>query len=125
MLSGVISISLPEEAIVGCENLPQWVDIYSDDVKEFREAAGGCYHSGFIELPWGDSCFLMPYKLNISFSSFLFPTSSWVTGSLSARCDNSGRCSCKPGVTGDRCDRCLPGFHTLTDAGCTQDQRLL
>uniref|UniRef100_A0A8D2CU09 Laminin subunit gamma-2 n=1 Tax=Sciurus vulgaris TaxID=55149 RepID=A0A8D2CU09_SCIVU len=44
-------------------------------------------------------------------------------GSLSARCDSSGRCSCKPGVTGDRCDRCLPGFHTLTDAGCTQDQR--
>lgn len=28
-------------------------------------------------------------------------------------------------MTGDRCDRCLPGFHTLTDAGCTQDQRLL
>ncbi|XP_059530559.1 laminin subunit gamma-2 isoform X2 [Myotis daubentonii] len=46
-------------------------------------------------------------------------------GSLSARCDSSGRCSCKPGVTGDRCDRCLPGFHTLTDAGCTQDQRLI
>ncbi|XP_014705773.1 laminin subunit gamma-2 [Equus asinus] len=46
-------------------------------------------------------------------------------GSLSARCDNSGRCSCKPGVTGDRCDRCLPSFHTLTDAGCAQDQRLL
>ncbi|XP_036297904.1 laminin subunit gamma-2 [Pipistrellus kuhlii] len=46
-------------------------------------------------------------------------------GSLSPRCDNSGRCSCKPGVTGDRCDRCLPGFHTLTDAGCTQDQRLI
>ncbi|KAM6218305.1 laminin subunit gamma-2 [Rhynchocyon petersi] len=46
-------------------------------------------------------------------------------GSISARCDNSGRCSCKPGVTGDRCDRCLPGFHLLTDAGCTRDQRLL
>ncbi|XP_027790818.2 laminin subunit gamma-2 [Marmota flaviventris] len=46
-------------------------------------------------------------------------------GSLSARCDNSGRCSCKPGVTGDRCDRCLPGFHTLTDAGCIRDQRHL
>ncbi|PNJ53691.1 LAMC2 isoform 3 [Pongo abelii] len=46
-------------------------------------------------------------------------------GSLSARCDNSGWCSCKPGVTGARCDRCLPGFHMLTDAGCTQDQRLL
>uniref|UniRef100_A0A8C9P8W3 Laminin subunit gamma-2 n=1 Tax=Spermophilus dauricus TaxID=99837 RepID=A0A8C9P8W3_SPEDA len=46
-------------------------------------------------------------------------------GSLSARCDNSGRCSCKPGVTGDRCDRCLTGFHTLTDAGCIRDQRQL
>ncbi|XP_057584126.1 laminin subunit gamma-2 [Hippopotamus amphibius kiboko] len=46
-------------------------------------------------------------------------------GSLSPRCDNAGHCSCKPGVTGERCDRCLPGFHTLTDAGCTQDQRLL
>ncbi|XP_064450284.1 laminin subunit gamma-2 isoform X6 [Mirounga angustirostris] len=53
------------------------------------------------------------------------PCSCHTKGSLSAGCDNSGRCSCKPGVTGDRCDRCLPGFHMLTDAGCTQDQRLL
>ncbi|XP_007935855.1 laminin subunit gamma-2 [Orycteropus afer afer] len=46
-------------------------------------------------------------------------------GSLSARCDSSGRCSCKPGVTGNRCDQCLPGFHMLTNAGCTADQRFL
>ncbi|XP_004396930.1 PREDICTED: laminin subunit gamma-2 [Odobenus rosmarus divergens] len=52
------------------------------------------------------------------------PCSCHAKGSLSAGCDNSGRCSCKPGVTGDRCDRCLPGFHMLTDAGCTRDQRL-
>lgn len=26
---------------------------------------------------------------------------------------------------GDRCDRCLPGFRTLSEAGCSQDQRLL
>lgn len=28
-------------------------------------------------------------------------------------------------MTGHRCDRCQPGFHTLTDAGCTRDQRQL
>uniref|UniRef100_A0A8C1KJY5 Laminin, gamma 1 n=1 Tax=Cyprinus carpio TaxID=7962 RepID=A0A8C1KJY5_CYPCA len=39
-------------------------------------------------------------------------------GSLSTQCDNTGRCSCKPGVTGDKCDRCQPGYHTLTAAGC-------
>uniref|UniRef100_A0A8C2A6V2 Laminin, gamma 1 n=1 Tax=Cyprinus carpio TaxID=7962 RepID=A0A8C2A6V2_CYPCA len=39
-------------------------------------------------------------------------------GSLSTQCDNTGRCSCKPGVMGDKCDRCQPGYHTLTAAGC-------
>uniref|UniRef100_A0AAY5F267 Laminin subunit gamma-1 n=1 Tax=Electrophorus electricus TaxID=8005 RepID=A0AAY5F267_ELEEL len=39
-------------------------------------------------------------------------------GSLSTQCDNTGRCSCKPGVTGDKCDRCQPGYHSLTEAGC-------
>ncbi|KAG7273400.1 hypothetical protein CRUP_037462 [Coryphaenoides rupestris] len=39
-------------------------------------------------------------------------------GSLSTQCARGGRCSCKPGVTGDKCDRCQPGYHTLTEAGC-------
>ncbi|XP_026559056.1 laminin subunit gamma-1 [Pseudonaja textilis] len=39
-------------------------------------------------------------------------------GSLSTQCDNYGRCSCKLGVMGDKCDRCQPGFHSLTEAGC-------
>ncbi|XP_030063379.1 laminin subunit gamma-1 [Microcaecilia unicolor] len=39
-------------------------------------------------------------------------------GSLSTQCDNYGRCSCKPGVIGEKCDRCKPGFHSLTEAGC-------
>ncbi|KAM5148303.1 laminin subunit gamma-1 [Mantella aurantiaca] len=39
-------------------------------------------------------------------------------GSLSTQCDNYGRCSCKPGVMGEKCDRCHPGFHSLTEAGC-------
>ncbi|XP_011359503.1 laminin subunit gamma-1 isoform X1 [Pteropus vampyrus] len=39
-------------------------------------------------------------------------------GSLSTQCDSYGRCSCKPGVMGDKCDHCQPGFHSLTEAGC-------
>ncbi|KAJ7420060.1 Laminin subunit gamma-2 [Pitangus sulphuratus] len=39
-------------------------------------------------------------------------------GSLGPQCDSSGRCSCKPGVMGDKCDRCQPGFEALSEGGC-------
>uniref|UniRef100_A0A8C5LN57 Laminin subunit gamma-3 n=1 Tax=Jaculus jaculus TaxID=51337 RepID=A0A8C5LN57_JACJA len=39
-------------------------------------------------------------------------------GSLRLQCDNSGTCACKPTVTGWKCDRCLPGFHSLSEGGC-------
>ncbi|XP_022533612.2 laminin subunit gamma-1 [Astyanax mexicanus] len=47
------------------------------------------------------------------------PCSCNPVGSLSTQCDITGRCSCKPGVMGDKCDRCQPGYHTLTEAGCS------
>uniref|UniRef100_A0A8C3QAD3 Uncharacterized protein n=1 Tax=Geospiza parvula TaxID=87175 RepID=A0A8C3QAD3_GEOPR len=39
-------------------------------------------------------------------------------GSLGPQCDSDGRCSCKPGVMGDKCDQCQPGFESLSEAGC-------
>ncbi|XP_007578148.1 laminin subunit gamma-1 [Poecilia formosa] len=39
-------------------------------------------------------------------------------GSESPQCNTRGVCACKPGVTGEKCDRCQPGFHSLTEAGC-------
>ncbi|XP_066536763.1 laminin subunit gamma-1 [Hoplias malabaricus] len=53
-----------------------------------------------------------------SSSQRCLPCSCNPMGSLSIQCDNTGRCSCKPGVMGDKCDRCQPGYHTLSEAGC-------
>ncbi|XP_044782389.2 laminin subunit gamma-3 isoform X3 [Bubalus bubalis] len=39
-------------------------------------------------------------------------------GSLRLQCDDLGTCVCKPTVTGWKCDRCLPGFHSLSEGGC-------
>nr|XP_009670977.1 PREDICTED: laminin subunit gamma-2 [Struthio camelus australis] len=42
-------------------------------------------------------------------------------GALSPQCDNDGRCSCQPGVMGEKCDQCQPGFHSLSEAGCQRN----
>ncbi|NXD40462.1 LAMC2 protein, partial [Copsychus sechellarum] len=46
-------------------------------------------------------------------------------GSLSPQCDSDGRCSCKPGVMGDKCDRCHLGFESLSEAGCWRSEQSL
>ncbi|XP_050163325.1 laminin subunit gamma-2 [Myiozetetes cayanensis] len=46
-------------------------------------------------------------------------------GSLGPQCDSSGRCSCKPGAMGDKCDRCQPGFEALSEAGCQRSGQSL
>lgn len=48
----------------------------------------------------------------------LLPSALPPPGSLHLQCDASGTCICKPTVTGWKCDRCLPGFHSLSEGGC-------
>uniref|UniRef100_UPI0037E831B8 laminin subunit gamma-2 isoform X2 n=1 Tax=Semicossyphus pulcher TaxID=241346 RepID=UPI0037E831B8 len=43
------------------------------------------------------------------------------TGSVSATCDSRGRCSCKEGVTGDKCNRCPDG--PIGPNGCSQSRQ--
>ena len=42
-----------------------------------------------------------------------------VTGSNDGVCDkDGGQCSCKPGVGGQQCDFCKPGFYNFSATGC-------
>ncbi|MED6235877.1 hypothetical protein ATANTOWER_001470, partial [Ataeniobius toweri] len=38
--------------------------------------------------------------------------------SVSLQCDEEGRCQCRVGVTGKKCDTCQAGFHSLGPGGC-------
>ncbi|KAM9349467.1 laminin subunit gamma-2 [Symphorus nematophorus] len=49
------------------------------------------------------------------------PCSCNPTGSVSSTCDSRGRCSCKEGVTGDKCDRCPNG--PIGPDGCSQSRQ--
>ncbi|NWR58462.1 LAMC2 protein, partial [Bucorvus abyssinicus] len=44
-------------------------------------------------------------------------------GALSPQCDSNGRCSCKPGVMGTKCEQCQPGFESLSEAGCQRSRQ--
>ncbi|KAK2819369.1 hypothetical protein Q5P01_024930 [Channa striata] len=41
-----------------------------------------------------------------------------IYGSVSLQCDVEGRCACRGGVTGEKCDTCRAGFHSLGHGGC-------
>lgn len=43
---------------------------------------------------------------------------SSIKGSRSLQCNREGKCSCKPGVTGDKCDRCEENFYDFGPQGC-------
>ncbi|CAL7935288.1 unnamed protein product [Xylocopa violacea] len=40
-------------------------------------------------------------------------------GSRSLQCNSEGKCQCKPGVTGDKCDRCAANYYNFGSYGCT------
>lgn len=40
------------------------------------------------------------------------------TGSTSLQCNSEGKCQCKKGVTGDKCDRCQANYYNFGDTGC-------
>lgn len=41
-------------------------------------------------------------------------------GSWNLQCNSEGKCQCKPGVTGDKCDRCDNNFYDFGQNGCKE-----
>lgn len=39
-------------------------------------------------------------------------------GSRSLECNSEGKCDCKPGVTGEKCDRCALDYYDFSSTGC-------
>nr|XP_020475128.1 laminin subunit gamma-3-like [Monopterus albus] len=46
------------------------------------------------------------------------PCNCNINGSVSLQCDVEGRCACRAGVTGGKCDTCQAGFHSIGPGGC-------
>ncbi|XP_060916773.1 laminin subunit gamma-3 [Labrus mixtus] len=46
------------------------------------------------------------------------PCNCNINGSVGLQCDVEGRCACRVGVTGEKCDTCQAGFHSLGPGGC-------
>ncbi len=40
-------------------------------------------------------------------------------GSETVQCASDGRCQCKPGVVGDKCNQCAPYHYNFGPNGCT------
>ncbi len=59
----------------------------------------------------------VPFTFSFLFSSRTIHLPS-LPGSVSLQCDAEGRCACRVGVTGERCDTCRAGFHSLGPGGC-------
>ncbi|XP_018901355.2 laminin subunit gamma-1 isoform X1 [Bemisia tabaci] len=50
--------------------------------------------------------------------SVCFPCHCNEIGSRSLQCNTEGKCQCKPGVTGDKCDRCDVNHYDFSNQGC-------
>lgn len=62
----------------------------------------------------------MFYKLQVN---YVVACSCSAVGSVREDCEQmTGRCVCKPGVQGHKCDVCVDPTHILTTIGCTSGQ---
>ena len=51
-------------------------------------------------------------------SSDCQPCDCFVLGAVNNSCASDGRCNCKPGIDGEKCDICRSGFFNISQSGC-------
>jgi hypothetical protein len=66
--------------------------------------------------------FLQLIQFNVHFLSIGCETCKCnPIGAYNVSCSvNTGQCFCKPGVTGQHCDRCLPNHYGFSPEGCSR-----
>nr|CAD2172703.1 unnamed protein product [Meloidogyne enterolobii] len=89
------------------------------DAKLFEETGHGghCIDcAGNTQGPHCEQC--LPNHWRHENELYCRPCHCSETGSIGGQCDEKGQCHCKPGVTGQFCDRCESGFYGFSSAGC-------
>ncbi len=82
---------------------------------------GQCLCKGFVMGTRCDMCQPNTTMLSASNPTGCTPCLCDPLGSSSSECHPlTGQCTCRPGVTGLKCDQCLPGFTGLSSNGCGQ-----
>ena len=65
---------------------------------------------------------LQPYYWGLSSGTGCKPCMCDPVGSEVKQCDLiSGQCQCRPGVIGEQCDQCAPGYYGFTISGCKSE----
>lgn len=117
MRSPLLSHQLDNSALAcQCNNLSQRC-FFDKDLYEATGHGGHCIDcAGNTHGPHCEQCVSNHWRR--PGEHYCTPCSCNEVGSVDGQCDANGQCKCKPGVTGQHCDRCENGFYDLSAAGC-------
>ncbi|XP_038046618.1 laminin subunit gamma-1-like isoform X2 [Patiria miniata] len=103
------------DTVAGCT--PCGCDINGAITPSCHETTGACDCHVNVMGAKCDACLTEHYGLFTG--TGCTPCTCDLDYSLDNACDDLGQCSCKPGIGGQSCTECAPGFYQLTTEGCT------